>query len=194
MTQESTAPADTEPAAADPVAADPAAGQSSSRLVASVHEALRRQDATLAVAESLTGGLLGAALTDVAGSSATFRGGVVAYATDLKADLLGVDGALLAAHGAVHAGVALAMARGVRDLLGSTYGVATTGVAGPESADGQPPGTVFVAVVGTADGVERVAALELAGGRHDVRAATVRSALRLLAAVLAGSPAREAGS
>ena len=78
-----------------------------------VHAALRARDATIAVAESLTGGLLGGALTDVAGSSATFRGGVVAYATELKASLLGVDPDLLARHGAVHPEVAAAMARGV---------------------------------------------------------------------------------
>ena len=91
--------------------------------------AARRQ--SLAVAESLTGGLLAGALTDVPGASAVFRGGVVAYATELKAVLLGVDRGLLEAHGAVSAEVAAAMAEGVRSRLGATVGAATTGVAAP---------------------------------------------------------------
>ena len=85
---------------------------------------------TVAVAESLTGGLVAAALTDIPGASASFRGGVVTYATELKASLLGVDRDMLAQHGAVYAPVAAAMAEGVRTRLSATYGVATTGVAG----------------------------------------------------------------
>lgn len=152
-----------------------------------LHAALRAAGATVATAESLTGGLLGAALTDPAGSSAGYRGGVVAYATDLKSTLLGVDAAVVTRHGAVHPEVALAMARGVRDRLASTYGVATTGVAGPDPQDGRPPGTVFVAVSGP--GGDRVRELDLAGrDRPGVRAATVAGALDLLAAALAGDP------
>ena len=101
---------------------------------------------TLAVAESLTGGLLAAALTDIPGSSAAFRGGVVSYATDLKAALLGVPSDLLDRHGAVHPAVAAAMAQGACRRLAATVGAATTGVAGPDPADGQPVGTVFIAV------------------------------------------------
>lgn len=103
---------------------------------------------TLAVAESLTGGAVTDALVAVPGASLVLRGGVVAYATDVKRDVLGVDGGLLAEHGAVHPDVARAMARGVRALLGADYGVATTGVAGPDPQDGHPPGTVHVAVCG----------------------------------------------
>ncbi|MBX9246381.1 CinA family protein, partial [Actinotalea ferrariae] len=117
-------------------------------LAAPLVDALVAAGATLAVAESLTGGALAAAVVDVPGASRCFRGGVVAYATDLKAALLDVDPALLAAVGAVHPDVALAMARGVRARLGTTYGVATTGVAGPESQDGHAPGTFHVAVAG----------------------------------------------
>jgi nicotinamide-nucleotide amidase len=113
-----------------------------------VHRLLAERSATVAAAESLTGGLLGARLTAMPGSSATFRGGVVAYATELKAGLLGVPRDLLAAHGAVHVDVAAAMARGVRDRLGATYGVAVTGVAGPDPQDGQPVGTVHLSVAG----------------------------------------------
>jgi nicotinamide-nucleotide amidase len=111
-----------------------------------VHGLLAERGATVAVAESLTGGLLGAELTAMPGSSATFAGGVVAYATPLKHTLLGVAGDLLAAHGAVHPEVAAQMARGVRERLGASYGLAVTGVAGPEPQDGRPVGTVHIAV------------------------------------------------
>ena len=93
----------------------------------------------MATAESLTGGLVAAALTDVPGSSNVFRGGVVAYATELKAQLLGVDPGLLERVGPVHAPVAAAMANGVRDRLGATIGVASHGRGGPGAA-GRPPG------------------------------------------------------
>ncbi|MFD9904940.1 CinA family protein [Streptomyces sp. NPDC059063] len=109
---------------------------------------MRERGETLAVAESLTGGLVAAEVTAVPGASRAFRGAVTAYATELKRDVLGVDGALLAARGAVDAEVALQMAAGARRLLGADWGVATTGVAGPEPQDGQPVGTVFVAVAG----------------------------------------------
>ena len=134
---------------------------------------------TVAVAESLTGGLVTAALTDVAGASVVVRGGVLAYATDLKAQVLGVDKALLAQSGAVGAEVAEQMASGVRSLMGATYGLATTGVAGPDQAEGKPVGTVFVAVVGPV--TSRVKALSLSGNRADVRAHSVLAVLALLA-------------
>jgi nicotinamide-nucleotide amidase len=148
-----------------------------------VHQALLERGETVAVAESLTGGALAAALVDVPGVSATFRGGVIAYATELKSELLGVDAALLAARGPVDPDVAVAMAAGVRDRLGATWGLATTGVAGPDPQDGHPPGVVLVAIAGPDDaGVE---ALALEGGRAAVRAAAVSGALELLLAVLA---------
>ena len=107
------------------------AGEAARDLACQVLDRLRADGQTVAVAESLTGGLVAAALTDVPGSSAVFRGGVVAYATELKADLLGVDAVMLRRHGAVYPPVAAAMAQGVRARLGATYGVATTGVAVP---------------------------------------------------------------
>lgn len=140
---------------------------------------------TLAVAESLTGGLVAAELTAVPGSSKTFRGSVTAYATELKARLLGVDGGLLAARGAVDPQVALQMARGVRGVLDADWGLATTGVAGPEPQDGQPVGTVFIAVSGPA-GQEKVAELGLNGDRAEIRMETVRSVLKLLLRQLSG--------
>lgn len=108
----------------------------------------RRLRLTIAVAESLTGGQLAAAFTAVPGASAVFRGSVTAYATDLKASVLGVDAVLLASSGAVHPEVARQMADGVRRVCRADLGLATTGVAGPEPQDGHPVGTVFVAVSG----------------------------------------------
>jgi nicotinamide-nucleotide amidase len=156
-----------------------------------LHELLLARGETLAVAESLTGGALGAALTAVPGVSATFRGGVVAYATDLKAALLGVDAGLLAERGPVDADVAAAMAAGARARLGATYGLATTGVAGPDPQAGHPPGEVHLAVAGP--GGTRRERLQLAGDRGAVRAATVRRAL-LLAAEVVSAEAAEAGA
>lgn len=158
----------------------------------------------IAVAESLTGGLLAAELVAVPGASRVFSGGVVAYDTALKHALLGVDAELLRARGPVDAEVARQMARGVRRAcavpepsVGGTaseasraiaepareadLGIATTGVAGPDPdpQTGQPAGTVWVAVSGP--GGERAELLEgLAGlGREEIRIATVRAAIEL---------------
>ena len=143
---------------------------------------------TVAVAESLTGGLVAAALTEIPGASVVVRGGVVAYATELKARVLGVDAVLLAQRGAVDADVAGQMASGVRSLMGATYGLATTGVAGPDEADGKSVGTVYVAVAGPDSA--RVKVLNLSGDRGQVRALSVLAALALLAEEL-GARARE---
>ena len=132
---------------------------------------------TVAVAESLTGGSVCAALVEVPGASAVLRGAIVAYATDLKGSLLGVDAGLLAARGAVDPDVARAMARGVRDRLGADVGLATTGVAGPDPQDGFAPGTVHVAVATPTTTVVR--SLELTGSRAQVRAEAVRLVLQL---------------
>jgi nicotinamide-nucleotide amidase len=153
-------------------------------LVARVHAALAAQGSTVAVAESLTGGLLGAALTEQPGASRTFRGGVLAYATELKQALLDVPGPLLEAEGAVSAHVAAAMAAGVRDRLGATYGVGLSGVAGPDPQDGVAPGTAFVAVAGPDDG--QVRELSVPGDRATVRSAAVTGALSLLLDVVGG--------
>ncbi|MEV1045907.1 nicotinamide-nucleotide amidohydrolase family protein [Streptomyces sp. NPDC049916] len=141
---------------------------------------------SLAVAESLTGGLVAAELTAVPGASQSFRGSVTAYATPLKQRVLEVDEALLTERGAVDPEVARQMAAGVRRVLDADWGISTTGVAGPRPQDGQPVGTVYVAVVGPS-GVEKVAALRLNGGRADIRRESVRSALELLADELSGN-------
>ncbi len=144
---------------------------------------LAERGLTVAVAESLTGGLVVADLVAVPGASAVVRGGIVAYATDLKAELLGVDAALLATGGAIQAAVAEQMAAGVRVRLGADLGLATTGVAGPDPQDGHPPGEVWIAVA-TAAGA-RVERLELTGDRPAIRRASVEHVLDLAIRVLA---------
>jgi nicotinamide-nucleotide amidase len=145
---------------------------------AGVQALLTRARATVAAAESLTGGLVAAELTSAPGASRTFRGSVTAYATDLKREVLGVDGPLLAERGAVDPDVALQMAEGVRRLLKADWGLATTGVAGPEPQDGKPVGTVHVAVAGP-DGARRQE-LRLDGSRSEIRITTVEAVLGLL--------------
>lgn len=147
--------------------------------------ALVASSRSIATAESLTGGLVCAALTDVPGASAVVRGSVVAYATELKTQTLGVDADLLATRGAVQAEVARQMATGVCRVLGSDVGVATTGVAGPDPQDGQPVGTVFVAVA--FDGDVLVRELSLTGDRRSIRRQTVAHALALVSEVIDGT-------
>ncbi|MEU3609853.1 CinA family protein [Streptomyces sp. NPDC035033] len=145
---------------------------------------------TLAAAESLTGGLVAAELTEVPGASRSFLGSVTAYATPLKHELLGVDAGLLRERGAVDPEVAVQMARGVRDRLGADWGMATTGVAGPDPQDGQPVGTVYVAVAGpatTGEAAGKVVSLRLNGDRAEIRRESVRSVLELLHDELSGN-------
>jgi nicotinamide-nucleotide amidase len=143
---------------------------------------LTERGLSVSVAESLTGGLLCAALTEAPGASVVIRGGVVAYATDLKASVLGVSQELLEIRGAVDPDVALEMAAGVATKLGSDIGLSTTGVAGPEPQDGKAVGTVFIACVW---GKKRVVEeLSLSGTRNEIRSLTVHASLRLLASVI----------
>jgi nicotinamide-nucleotide amidase len=137
---------------------------------------------TVAVAESLTGGLVCSTLVSRPGASRVVVGGVVAYQTDVKASVLKVSESLLAERGAVDPDVALNMARSVRTQLGSTIGLATTGVAGPDPQDGVAVGTVFVALVG--DRGERVENFMFDGSRDDIRHHTVGATLRLLESFL----------
>ncbi len=144
---------------------------------------LTRRGETVAVAESLTGGLLLAALIAVPGASAVVNGGVVAYNTAIKRSVLGVDAGLLARRGAVDPDVARQMADRVRRVLAvdsrdADYGLATTGVAGPDPQDGQQPGTVYLGIASAA-GIRSVC-LRLAGGRAAIREATVQAALAAL--------------
>ncbi|MEU9148318.1 CinA family protein [Streptomyces sp. NPDC048349] len=151
-------------------------------VAAQVLRLLAERDQTLAVAESLTGGMVAAELTAVPGASRSFRGSVTAYATELKHRVLGVDAGLLAAQGAVNAQVAAEMAAGVRGVMGASWGIATTGVAGPDPQDGQPVGTVFVAVEGPE--VRKTARLRLNGSRAEIRRESARTVLELLSSQL----------
>ena len=152
-----------------------------------VLESLARRGETVATAESLTGGLLSARLTDVPGASRSFVGGVVSYATRVKVSALGVPADVVERHGVISEECAVAMARGVRDRLDATWGVATTGVAGPDAQEGRPVGTVWVAVAGP----DRVEARELAlgGDRTAVRQASCDAALSVLDGILGGDGA-----
>jgi len=157
-----------------------AADERTARVVA----ALAGRGETVAAAESLTAGLVTAAITRVAGSSAVLRGGLVVYATDLKASLAGVDAALLAEHGAVHPEVARQLAEGARARCGATWGLGLTGVAGPDPQDGAAPGTVHLGLAGPTGPAVRT--VTLGGGRHEVRAGSVAAALDLLLEHLVG--------
>jgi nicotinamide-nucleotide amidase len=140
----------------------------------------------LATAESCTGGMVAARLTDIPGSSASFVGGVVAYADDVKRTELDVPAELIATHGAVSAEVAGAMAEGVRRRLGADVAVAVTGVAGPEGGTPQKPvGRVHLHACGADGSLTRM--LDLPGEREQVRARATVTALHLLRALLTGS-------
>jgi PncC family amidohydrolase len=147
---------------------------------------------TIAVAESCTGGLLGAVLTATPGSSAYVRGGVIAYADDVKADHLGVGRHLLVTHGAVSAEVAEAMAAGVRERFEATIGVGITGVAGPSASEHKRAGLVFVAVAGP-DGVQ-VVRLDDDHGREANRAHAVHVALELSAQMIGSGDRSSTGA
>lgn len=137
---------------------------------------------TLATAESLTGGMLAQQLTAVAGASRVFVGGAVTYATRAKTEVLGVPAQMVAEHGVISSECAAAMATGARQLLGATWAVATTGVAGPSSQEGQPVGTVWIAAAGPR-GVQTEQLL-LDGDRDAIRQATCAAALSLLHGIL----------
>lgn len=150
--------------------------------VAVVHALVARSQ-TLATAESLTGGLIGATVTAVPGASAVYLGGVITYATDLKARLGGVPSDLLAAHGPVSAHTAAAMAAGATRLTGADWALAATGVAGPDPQDGHAPGEVWLGLAAPT-GEVGTRRYDFGGDRTAVREATVRAALTLLADAL----------
>jgi nicotinamide-nucleotide amidase len=153
------------------------------RLAARIVEALTARGETLSTAESLTGGLIGAAVTAVPGASAAYRGGVVAYATDLKHTLAGVPGEILDDFGPVSAATALALADGVRSATGTDWAVAATGVAGPDPQDGHEPGEVWLGLAAPSTPTWAVQR-HFDGDRDAVRRGTVVAALQLLAEAL----------
>ena len=156
----------------------------SSTLAAGILAELSRRGQTLASAESLTGGMVGALLTDIPGASDCYLGGVISYATRLKATLAGVARATLAELGPVAERTASEMARGVAERCQADWGLATTGVAGPEAQDGHPVGQVFVAVSHQASDLLHVRELSLRGDRAVIREQTAVAALGLLADAL----------
>jgi nicotinamide-nucleotide amidase len=149
-------------------------------------EDLRRARQTLATAESLTAGLVCATLAAVPGASDVLRGGLAAYATDVKSSVLGVDPAVIATHGAVSSECAAEMALRAVELFGADWAVSATGVAGPDPQEGKPPGTVFIAVAGPRDvDVQR---LSLSGTRDEIRRASVLEVLSRLASTVERPP------
>ncbi|HEY3528049.1 MAG TPA: CinA family protein [Nocardioides sp.] len=143
---------------------------------------LAQAGATLATAESLTGGRLAASVTAVPGASTSYLGGFVTYATALKESVLGVPHDLVEQYGVVSGECARAMAAGCREATGATYALATTGVAGPDSQEGRPVGTVFVGIAGP-DGVSALS-MELVGDRHQIQDRACREALSALCGIL----------
>lgn len=151
-------------------------------IASSVVAELRRRGESLSVAESLTGGGLGSAITSVSGSSDVFSGGIIAYDRSVKENLLKVPSALIAKFGVVSEEVATAMADGLIELFGTTWAIATTGVAGPGPSNGVAAGTVWIAIKGP---ISQSTALEIQGEREVVRNASVSSALTTFARILA---------
>ncbi|MEX0429202.1 CinA family protein [Nocardioides sp. DS6] len=151
-------------------------------LASRVHLLLRAGGHTVATAESLTGGRLAALLTDTPGASQTFLGGVVTYATELKRSLLDVPQEVIDSVGVVSAECAEAMASGIKAIAGATYGLSTTGVAGPEPQEGKPVGTVYVGIAGP--GLVTSVRLQFSGERGEIQDATCEGALAELEGVL----------
>ena len=151
-------------------------------LAEDVIKRLKRKKMTLATAESITGGGLGAAITSVPGSSLVFLGGLITYSDQSKTKFLDIAKRILTKHTAVSEEVAIAMAQSVRKQFGSDYAIATTGVAGPGKAYGQKAGTVWVAIDSKKGPV--TLCLALSGTREDIRHATIQSALAAFTRIL----------
>jgi nicotinamide-nucleotide amidase len=145
-----------------------------SSMVKEIIRTLSQADESLATAESITAGGISSALTSIEGSSQIFLGAIVAYQNHIKEEVLGIDKSVIASHTVYSQEVAVAMAQAVRLKFGSTWAIATTGVAGPGPSDGVPSGTVWVAIDGP---VTQTLELSLAGGRESVRNATVATAI-----------------
>lgn len=151
-------------------------------LARTIIDDLRRRGESLSVAESLTGGGLGAAITSIPGSSDVFLGGVIAYQSAVKEGLLKVPRSLIEEFGVVSEEVAVSMAQGSLELFKSTWAIATTGVAGPGPSDGVEAGTVWIAIRGP---INQSTVLAIQGEREAVRNASVSSAITTFARILA---------
>ncbi len=144
-------------------------------------ETLKARGETVSVAESLTGGGLGHALTQVPGASEVFLGGIIAYTADVKVNFLGVPRATIDEFSAVSEEVAIAMANGAREKIGTTWAISTTGVAGPGDYMGIREGTVWIAIAGP---INQTLLLTLDGGRDGVRQGAISSAIGNFARIL----------
>jgi nicotinamide-nucleotide amidase len=142
---------------------------------------LEARGETLSVAESITAGGLGSAITTMPGASQVFLGGVIAYSNDVKINILGIDGALIDKFSVVSEEVAIAMADAVRAKFGTTWGIATTGIAGPGDYLGMPEGRVWVAISGP---VNQTIQLQLDSGREGIRTGAISSAIGTFARIL----------
>lgn len=162
--------------------ADVDALQEARRHADQVHSRLVELGATVATAESLTGGLIGALLTEAPATSATFRGGLIVYGVDTKNHMTGVEADLLREHGPVHPAVAEQLATGARERVDADYGIGVTGVAGPGTQGGRPVGEVHIGIASPTGVTSREYHFE--GNRHDIRAATASAALADLLAEL----------
>lgn len=144
-----------------------------------VGELLKARNLTVATAESCTGGLLVSRLTDVAGSSAYVKGGVVAYCNEIKRDVLHVKAETLKEFGAVSRQTAEQMAMNVRNIFGADIGLSTTGVAGPLPSEDKPVGLVYIAVIG--ETFSEIKECHFSGTRSEIKAQTVETVFNLLA-------------
>lgn len=160
--------------------------QSARELAVEIHDRLLARGETVATAESLTAGLVGATLTSVPGASATYRGGLIVYATDLKTQLAGVSAGLLEERGAVDPDVALALASGAKERLAASWALGLTGVAGPDPQDGHPVGTLYVGLAGPGRSPV-VESFTLLGDRAAIRSGAAEAGLRMLRDSLAGA-------
>jgi len=138
---------------------------------------LGQRHLTISVAESLTGGLVAASLTQIPGASAVFKGGIIAYRDEIKQKVLKVDPALITKFTSISEPVAQSMATNVREIMNTDIGIATTGVAGPDKSDGFAPGIVFVAIsIGDHKICQK---LELVGDRTQIRDQSVNEIFKL---------------
>ena len=144
-------------------------------------ETLKARGETVSVAESLTGGGLGHALTAVPGASEVFIGGIIAYTTEVKVNFLGVPRAIIDEFSVVSEEVAVAMAHGAREKIGTTWAISTTGIAGPGDYMGIREGTVWIAIAGP---INQTLLLTLDGGRDGVRQGAISSAIGNFARIL----------
>lgn len=153
------------------------------RRAAAVIDLMAQHGWTLATCESLTGGGLGEAITQIPGASAVYRGGLITYASDLKVTLAGVQPSWIEQHGVVNESTAKQMADGVRRVCGADWGIATTGVAGPQMQDGEAVGTVWIGLASPHSST-RAERCKFDGDREAIREATIARALEILCSVL----------